>query len=136
MTTRRSFLGAILAAGVAPAAIGSGILMPVRKIARVDPFGQFGFVQWDNFRFIESPMLYEDTPLRPGMHGYIGSPEHRAAQQELNRLRRQMMGTVALVRNTNPKAVVFVDDWVEPGRVVRRCLKPGEIATVRNRAPA
>lgn len=33
MTTRRGFLGAILAAGVAPAAVGSGILMPVKKIA-------------------------------------------------------------------------------------------------------
>ncbi|MGE4243704.1 twin-arginine translocation signal domain-containing protein [Ramlibacter sp.] len=32
MTTRRSFLAGILAAGVAPAAVGSGILMPVRKI--------------------------------------------------------------------------------------------------------
>ena len=29
---RRGFLGAILAAGVAPAAVGSGILMPVKKI--------------------------------------------------------------------------------------------------------
>jgi len=29
---RRSFLASILAAGVAPAVIGSGILMPVRKI--------------------------------------------------------------------------------------------------------
>jgi hypothetical protein len=30
---RRSFLASILAAGVAPAAVGSGILMPVRTIA-------------------------------------------------------------------------------------------------------
>ena len=34
MTTRRGFLGAILAAGVAPAFVGSSILMPVRAIAR------------------------------------------------------------------------------------------------------
>lgn len=36
MTTRRSFLGGmagILASGFAPAAVGSGILMPVKKIA-------------------------------------------------------------------------------------------------------
>jgi len=33
MTTRRSFLASILAAGMAPAAVGSGILMPVKKIA-------------------------------------------------------------------------------------------------------
>jgi len=32
MTTRRSFLSSILAAGMAPAAVGSGILMPVKKI--------------------------------------------------------------------------------------------------------
>lgn len=32
---RRGFLGAILAAGVAPAAIGSGILMPVRLVEPV-----------------------------------------------------------------------------------------------------
>lgn len=42
---RRGFLGAVLAAGVAPAAIGSGILMPVKKIVLVDPFGQFGFAE-------------------------------------------------------------------------------------------
>lgn len=34
MLNRRGFLAGILAAGVAPAAIGSGILMPVRKIVR------------------------------------------------------------------------------------------------------
>jgi len=33
---RRSFLASILAAGVAPAVIGSGILMPVRKL--IDPY--------------------------------------------------------------------------------------------------
>ncbi len=32
MTTRRGFLASILAAGVAPVVIGSGILMPVRKL--------------------------------------------------------------------------------------------------------
>ena len=32
MIARRGFLGAILAAGVAPAAVGSGILMPVRRL--------------------------------------------------------------------------------------------------------
>lgn len=33
MSTRRGFLAGILAAGFAPAAIGSGVLMPVKKIA-------------------------------------------------------------------------------------------------------
>lgn len=32
MTTRRGFLGAILAAGVAPAFVGSNVLMPVKKL--------------------------------------------------------------------------------------------------------
>jgi hypothetical protein len=32
---RRGFLAGILAAGFAPAAIGSGVLMPVRKIATI-----------------------------------------------------------------------------------------------------
>lgn len=36
MIGRRGFLASILAAGVAPAAVGSGILMPVRRIA--DPY--------------------------------------------------------------------------------------------------
>lgn len=47
---RRGFLGAILAAGMAPAAIGSGILMPVKKIALfdpADPFGQRGFIDFN-----------------------------------------------------------------------------------------
>lgn len=34
MITRRGFMKAILAAGVAPAVVGSGILMPVRTIWR------------------------------------------------------------------------------------------------------
>jgi hypothetical protein len=36
MSTRRGFLAGILAAGFAPAAIGSGVLMPVRTIALPD----------------------------------------------------------------------------------------------------
>lgn len=32
MTNRRGFLAAILSSGMAPAAIGSGILMPTKKI--------------------------------------------------------------------------------------------------------
>lgn len=32
MTTRRGFLASILAAGVAPAAIGSNVLMPIKTI--------------------------------------------------------------------------------------------------------
>lgn len=40
MMRRRSFLASILAAGFAPAAIGSGILMPVRQL--VTPWATFG----------------------------------------------------------------------------------------------
>lgn len=32
MTTRRGFLGAMLAAGVAPAFVGSSVLMPLRRV--------------------------------------------------------------------------------------------------------
>jgi hypothetical protein len=39
MSTRRGFLASILAAGFAPAAIGSGVLMPVKKIA--SPIGSW-----------------------------------------------------------------------------------------------
>jgi hypothetical protein len=48
---RRGFLAGILAAGFAPAAIGSGVLMPVRQI-------------------VVPEVLYEDSPLRPGMLGW------------------------------------------------------------------
>lgn len=37
MMQRRGFLGAILAAGFAPAAVGSGVLMPVRRIIELRP---------------------------------------------------------------------------------------------------
>lgn len=52
MTTRRTFLANILAAGVAPAAVGSGILMPVRRII-TDPWLGFidtSWVTWDPAR--------------------------------------------------------------------------------------
>lgn len=56
---RRGFLQSILAAGVAPAVVGSGILMPVRSIvplditttlgeymaSKSDPLGQRGYVR-------------------------------------------------------------------------------------------
>ncbi len=46
MTTRRGFLASILAAGYAPAAIGSGVLMPVRQI--VVPDHAVATVDWVN----------------------------------------------------------------------------------------
>lgn len=36
MTSRRGLLASILAAGYAPAAVGSGVLMPVRRIVAPD----------------------------------------------------------------------------------------------------
>lgn len=36
MTSRRGLLASILAAGYAPAAVGSGVLMPVRRIVAHD----------------------------------------------------------------------------------------------------
>ena len=90
MTTRRSFMASILAAGFAPAAIGSGVLMPVRRI--VEP-------------------LYEDTPLRPGMlgwtrYGYVGLTQ--ADQRALNREKRRLMDNTAVQRRV--EAILFPDD--------------------------
>lgn len=80
MTTRRGFLAGILAAGFAPAAIGSGVLMPVRKIAG----------------------LYEDTPLRPWMLGWNDGivAQRQFDQEALNRIRRQLMDN-AFIANAN-----------------------------------
>lgn len=52
MTTRRSFLASILAAGMAPAAVGSGILMPVKTIVRL-PVREFDLVEWINGAYRE-----------------------------------------------------------------------------------
>jgi hypothetical protein len=55
MTTRRSFLSAILAGCTAPAIVKAEILMPVRKIVvPADPFGTRGFL-WE--RGLPSPWL-------------------------------------------------------------------------------
>lgn len=66
---RRGLLRGILAAGMAPAIAKAGILMPVRDIIvpRIDPFGQFGYI--DNVRFITTPfwaeeMLQKIAPIR------------------------------------------------------------------------
>lgn len=79
MIQRRGFLGAILAAGVAPAFVRSGVLMPVKEIwvppPIVQPSGQFGYTGsniWEmeigrveGFRFIESPVV------QLGQRGFI-----------------------------------------------------------------
>lgn len=49
---RRGFLAGILAAGFAPAAIGSGVLMPVKKIVQpawmiLDGLSNDGYIQFD-----------------------------------------------------------------------------------------
>ena len=73
MIARRGFLGAILAAGVAPAFVRAGVLMPVKEIwvppPIVAPSGQLGHVaskfyemeigRVEGFRFIESPTLHD-----------------------------------------------------------------------------
>lgn len=46
---RRGFLKGILAAGVAPAVVGSGILMPVRKLIMPMEIGT-----WEGFTFVQS----------------------------------------------------------------------------------
>lgn len=86
MTTRRSFLASILAAGMAPAAVGSGILMPVKKIIapwflvipgsdfeemtmpvdeylRANPIHmEIGHIE--RFRFITSPLVDAERAVR------------------------------------------------------------------------
>lgn len=57
MSTRRGFLGSILAAGMAPAAIGSGILMPVRKII-APPQGLASVIEGD--LLIRGSLVYAD----------------------------------------------------------------------------
>lgn len=55
MTTRRGFLGALLAAAAAPAIVRAGILMPVKPAIVMPPVlytGEIGAI--DDFRFIES----------------------------------------------------------------------------------
>lgn len=69
---RRGFLSSILAAGVAPAAIGSGVLMPIKRIVLpeyleiIDPtmdalryatLYPMEIGRYEGFRFIESPKI-------------------------------------------------------------------------------
>jgi outer membrane lipoprotein SlyB len=77
MSTRRGFLAGILAAGFAPAAIGSGVLMPVRKI--VQPFAG----EVSGMAILQRQMTRQE------------------AQQAMNLMMRQMMdnmGTAPLIR--------------------------------------
>lgn len=57
MTTRRGFLGQVLALAAAPAIVRASSLMPVapRIWTPPDPSGEVGSI--DGFRFIESPMV-------------------------------------------------------------------------------
>lgn len=69
---RRGFLGAILAAGVAPAAIGSGVLMPVKRIVTPDRNFYHNLVRWaDDFMAGASPIVVNSLPPEL-MHGELG----------------------------------------------------------------
>jgi hypothetical protein len=62
---RRGLLAGILGAAVAPAFVGSSILMPVRAIARLpDPFGKYGWIPWgtdrDPFIVVVHPDIEQD----------------------------------------------------------------------------
>lgn len=58
---RRGFLKSILAAGVAPAFVGSSILMPVRKIWT--PTAPIEVLDELFFQFALNAKLYEASPL-------------------------------------------------------------------------
>lgn len=87
MTTRRTFLGSILAASMAPAIVKAEILMPVRKIIVPDFEDAFYLAILDAIRY------------GTGMHttAYTG---HRgltqADQRALNREFRRLMDNMAV----------------------------------------
>jgi hypothetical protein len=57
MTSRRGFLAGILAAGFAPAAIGSGVLMPTRKLIAPDLSAALMRAMLDNVGLATNPRL-------------------------------------------------------------------------------
>jgi hypothetical protein len=88
---RRGFLASILAAGVAPAAIGSGVLMPIKRIVLpeyleiVDPtvnaliyatLYPMEIGRYEGFRYITSQQMQElrllprPSPMFAGMSSY------------------------------------------------------------------
>lgn len=104
MTTRRGFLGGlagVLAAGFAPAAIGSGVLMPVRKIA---------------------------VPEVSGMSILIGAQHQfdtEALIRELAQQRRELVRYGVLkqgdtIRIRLPQPYVLRQDWVTRAELQRR----------------
>jgi hypothetical protein len=79
---RRGFLGAILAAGVAPAFVGSSILMPVRKI--IAPFDWRGD-QWSAdeialFKAEQRPKL-DFNKVKQELQAASGAPSRFSADE-------------------------------------------------------
>lgn len=98
MTTRRGFLGAILAAGVAPAFAGSGVLMPVKKLWVPPVLG----MDWAIDDEMQSSMIlwgdgiHDDTRA---MQAFLdGKPVVRADNGQ--RLSRYLTGGTYMVTNT------------------------------------
>ena len=54
---RRGFLGALLAAGVAPTFVGSSVLMPVRKIITPEPLPLQHTVIFPSFELVEGDTI-------------------------------------------------------------------------------
>jgi hypothetical protein len=86
MSTRRGFLAGILAAGFAPAAIGSGVLMPVRTIALPELSGR---------------------TLLMGAGPSIGDAE---TQRIINRIKRQLMDNLYI---ENSAELLKAGEWQE-----------------------
>jgi hypothetical protein len=102
VTTRRGFLGAMLAAAVAPAIVRAELLMPVRPVIAAPPIftGEIGWI--DGFRFIETPHLDDriiDT-LRYGMGAatmaYANGPPPTLTMRAIRR------ASMLLERNRGP----------------------------------
>lgn len=111
--SRRSFLkgiAGILASGIAPAAIGSGILMPVRTIVRINKlWNPPGLQRLDphnvdpltgeefTFNVRVGPYSAEEQELFDYFHGTQWSPGHRRlmeAQRALNMHRSLILNRI------------------------------------------
>ena len=71
---RRGFLQAILAAGVAPAVVGSGILMPVRTI----------ILPWDGMPWLDDSMQWKHEAMNALLDNHYLRPAMIALTQQID----------------------------------------------------
>lgn len=94
---RRSFLGSILATGMAPVVVNAGVLMPVKKI--IVPEGSVG-------RGLLTP-VYEVSFIRP-LEVYQNLPQHREEEisDHINRMIEEVTESKK-IRNSNISGAFF-----------------------------